>query len=288
VLEQWRRCISTGEPFEMEFPLRGADGAFRWFLTRVRPLRDAEGRIVRWFGSNTNIDERRRLDDFRDMFLGILGHDLRNPLSTILITARVLMLRANSPEEIRTLADRITRSGVRMQHMIEQLLDLTRARLTAGIAVNLSDVPADIVPLVTKIVDEVRAAHPQCAIQTHFDGHCAARIDADRLEQVISNLLTNAVTHGDKTRPIQVAAIAQSEAITLSVRNFGPAIDPAFLPLIFSPFARGEKPLGSSEGLGLGLYISERIVHAHGGTLTVQSSQQAGTQFTMLLPKQSP
>ena len=83
VVERWRHSIDSGEPFEMEYPLRGADGTFRWFLTRVEPLHDAGGRIVRWFGSNTNIDERRRNDDFRETFLGILGHDLRNPLSTI-------------------------------------------------------------------------------------------------------------------------------------------------------------------------------------------------------------
>jgi PAS domain S-box-containing protein len=286
VLEQWRHCIGTGEPFEMEFPLRGADGVFRWFLTRVRPLRDEGGRIIRWFGSNTNIDERRRLDDFRDMFLGILGHDLRNPLSTILTTTRLLTMRAHAPDDIRTLAERITRSGVRMQHMIEQLLDLTRARLTSGIPVSLSDAPLDIVPLVNKIVDEVRAAHPLCAIQMHFDGRCAAHIDADRFEQVISNLLINAVTYGDKARPIQFSMAARDDGIWLTVQNFGPPIDPSSLPLIFSPFARGEKSRGSSEGLGLGLYISERIIHAHGGTLSVQSSHQTGTQFTLHLPKQ--
>ena len=92
VIERWQHSIATGEPFEMEFPLRGADGVFRWFLTRVKPFKDDEGRIVRWFGSNTNIDERRRNDDFRETFVGVLGHDLRNPLNTVLMTSRVLTM----------------------------------------------------------------------------------------------------------------------------------------------------------------------------------------------------
>jgi PAS domain S-box-containing protein len=129
VIERWQHSIDTGEPFEMEFRLRGADGLLRWFLTRVRPLRDADAHIVRWFGSNTNIDDRRRNDDFKETFLGVVGHDLRNPLNTILTTSRVLMLREEVSAEIRKKLERVSASGLRMQRMIEQLLDMTRARL---------------------------------------------------------------------------------------------------------------------------------------------------------------
>ncbi len=158
VVTRWQRSIASGEAFEMEYPLRGANGAYRWFLTRVRPLHDANGRIVRWFGSNTDIDERRRNDDFRETFLGILGHDLRNPLGTILGTAQALEMRTDTPPEIRKHLERVTRSGLRMKRMIEQLLDLTRARLTSGIPVTQTPSPIDLAPLVAKIVDEVRAA----------------------------------------------------------------------------------------------------------------------------------
>jgi PAS domain S-box-containing protein len=287
VLKRWQHSVDTGEPFEMEFPLRGSDSLFRWFLTRVMPLHDAEGRIVRWFGSNTNIDERRRVDDFREMFLGVLGHDLRNPLSTILMTARALTIRKDTPGEIRPMADRISRSGVRMQRMIEQLLDLTRARLAAGIPVTLSRDEIDLAPLAARIVDEVRAAHPECMIDMRVDGLCALRIDPDRFEQVVANLLINAVTHGDKRMPIQVLLTSQPSSVTLSVQNQGPPIDPEFLPLLFNPFARPGSQRESSGGLGLGLYISERIVDAHGGKLAVQSSLDAGTRFDVILPRRS-
>jgi PAS domain S-box-containing protein len=285
VVERWQHSIDTGAPFEMEFPLRGADGAFRWFLTRVKPLHDAEGRIVRWFGSNTNIDERRRNDDFRETFLGILGHDLRNPLSTILTTAGVLVRREDTPAEVRKRIERVTSSGLRMKRMIEQLLDLTRARLTTGITLSLSAEEVDLAPIVIKIAEEIGAAQPRSSIDVRVGSGCTARIDPDRFEQVVSNLLGNAVTYGDPTRPIQVVLTSQRDVVRMTVQNFGTPIDPAFLPLLFNPFARGGKPRGASAGLGLGLYVSERIIDAHRGKLSVQSSQEAGTQFEVVLPR---
>jgi PAS domain S-box-containing protein len=286
VVERWRHSIDTGEPFEMEFPLRGADGEFRWFMTRVRPLHDSDGRIVRWFGSNTNIDERRRNDDFRETFLGILGHDLRNPLNTILMTAHLLEVHKDTSRESRKIVERVMRSGVRMRRMIEQLLDLTRARLTAGIPITIPAGEVDVSALVVRIVDEVRAAHPQTNIKVNVEGVCTARIDFDRIEQVVSNLLENAVTHGDREKGIRVEVTSQPDAIAMTVHNHGAPIDPTFLPQLFSPFARGERARGSSAGLGLGLYVSERIVAAHGGRLSVHSTLETGTQFEVVLPKQ--
>jgi PAS domain S-box-containing protein len=285
VVERWQHSIATGEPFEMEFPLRGADGLFHWFLTRVEPLHDAEGRLVRWFGSNTNIDDRRRSDDFREMFMGILGHDLRNPLHTVLTTAHVLTKRPDTPPEIRKRLLRVTSSGVRMQRMIDQLLDLTRARLADGIPVTLSAEPVDLAPLVSKIVDEVRIARPETSIKVRVEGSCAARIDPDRFEQVVSNLVGNAVAHGDTIQPINVVLTSSPQAVTMTVQNGGPPIAPEFMPLLFNPFARDEKLRGLSTGLGLGLYISERIIYAHHGRLSVQSSQEAGTCVEVILPK---
>jgi PAS domain S-box-containing protein len=285
VKERWQHSIDTGEPFEMEFPLRGADGVFRWFLTRVRPLRDAAGRIVRWFGSSTNIDERRRNEDFRETFVGILGHDLRNPLSTILTTSRVLTMLDTTPAAIKKRLERVTTSGVRIQRMIDQLLDLTRARLANGIPVRLSEHPIDLGPLVARIIDEVSTAKPHVSIQLQVDGDCSARVDADRFEQVVSNLVGNAVTHGDATRPIVVALAAQSTAVSMTVHNYGEPVPAEFLPLLFNPFARAEKPTGPSAGLGLGLYVSERIVDAHRGRLSVRSSAETGTRFEAILPR---
>jgi PAS domain S-box-containing protein len=287
VMEKWRHSLETGQPFEMEYPLRGADGTFRWFLTRVEALHDAGGRVVRWFGSNTDVDERHRNDDFRETFLGILGHDLRNPLSTVLTTAQVLERREDVSADLRRRIARITFSGQRMQRMISQLLDLTRARLTSGIPVTLSAEPIDLALVVGKIVDEVRAAHSDSAIELRSDGDCTAQIDPDRFEQVVSNLLENAVTHGDRSRPIEVVLRRQDRTLSMRIHNYGRPIGPDFLPLLFSPFTRGDKPQEGSAGLGLGLYVSERIVDAHHGKLSVQSTAEAGTTFEAILPRRT-
>lgn len=230
-------------------------------------------------------------DAFKEVFMGILGHDLRNPLNTILTTARLMTLRGELLPDSQKRIDRVIASGVRMQRMIEQILDMARDRLTTGIAISRT-AARDLVPLVGKIVEETRLAHPERRIELRSEGPCFASVDADRFEQVVSNLLGNAATHGEPTRPIvvQVAQVdgASEPEVSFSVRNYGTPIDPSFLPLLFDPFRRQRKPEGRSAGLGLGLYISERIVRAHGGTIRVESSEKEGTLFEAVIPRESP
>jgi hypothetical protein len=283
VAERWNRSLETGQPFEMEFPLRGADGAFQWFLTRVRPYRDSEGRVVRWFGTSTNIDERRRTDTFRDLFIGILGHDLRNPLNTIMMAARMMSMRGELSPENESMLARLIASGVRIQRMIDQLLDMTRARLAGGIPIARGG-EQDVVTIVMKIIDELRTVHPRRAIHLFADGPCAASVDADRIEQVVSNLVTNALAHGEPSKPVTVRVTEDDHAVRIGVHNQGDPIDPSFVPLLFNPFARKEQR-GRSDGLGLGLYIAERIVFMHGGKIEVESSPETGTRFDVTLPK---
>ncbi len=202
-------------------------------------------------------------DAFKEVFLGILGHDLRNPLNTILTTARLMTMRREVGPDSQKRLDRMVVSGERMQRMIEQLLDLTRARLAGGIPLVRTDA-VNLVPLVTKIVDEIRVAGLGCAIDLEVEGQCTARVDADRFEQVVSNLVGNAVAHGDPARSIRVLLAARPGATRLTVHNFGRPVDPEFIPLLFNPFARGGHLQARSDGLGLGLYIAERIVSAHG------------------------
>lgn len=221
-------------------------------------------------------------DAFKEVFLGMLGHDLRNPLNTVLTTARLMAIRQEIPAESRNRLDRIISSGVRMHRMIEQILDVTRARLASGIPV--TSTLQDIAPIVSKIVDEVQAANPTRTIDLRSAGTCTAYVDADRFEQVISNLLCNAIAHGDPTQPITVDVTSRETGACVGVHNRGEAIDAAFLPVLFDPWKR-EKPQAGSDGLGLGLYISERIVTACGGTIVVSSDNETGTRFEVNLPR---
>jgi signal transduction histidine kinase len=170
-----------------------------------------------------------------------------------------------------------------MRRMVDQILDVTRAKLSSGLPVERK-ADQDVVALVARIVEEVRAAHPERAIEFEIGGAVAASIDCDRLEQVVSNLLSNAVAHGDPARPIRVALSKRGRVTVLSVHNHGTPIDPAFMPLLFDAFKRAGKPQGRSDGLGLGLYISQCIVAAHGGKIEVASSSEFGTRFDVMLP----
>jgi PAS domain S-box-containing protein len=288
VRERWAKGIESEQAFELECPLRGRDGVFRWFLTRVRPLHEASGRITRWIGTNTDIDDRKREEGFRETILGILGHDLRNPLSAILTTARLMAKRDPGKPPNPAQVERIVRSGERMHRIIEQLLDLTRARIAGGIPVQRSPEPLALAPIVGRIVDEIRGAHPERTIDYHFDEGCAVRLDPDRFEQVVSNLVGNAVLHGDPQGRVTVVLESEqpSAQVSLHVHNDGEPIDAGILPLLFNPFAvTTSRRAGAGAGLGLGLYISERVVAAHGGVVKVRSTAHEGTRFTVSLPK---
>jgi signal transduction histidine kinase len=224
-----------------------------------------------------------RSDSFKEVFLGTFGHDLRNPLHTVLMTARLMTTYGELPPDTRKKVERIITSGVRMQRLIEQILDVARARLGDGIPIE-RDIQRDIGPLVARIVEETRAAHPGVTIELHTSP-CVASVDWDRFEQVVSNLLGNAVTHGDTTRPIRVDVAARGPHASVSVQNHGKAIEPAVIPRLFDPFMRASGAQGRTAGVGLGLYISERIVNGHGGKIEVESAERSGTRFEAIFPR---
>ncbi|HEY3746397.1 MAG TPA: ATP-binding protein, partial [Gemmatimonadaceae bacterium] len=159
--------------------------------------------------------------------------------------------------------------------------DVTRARLADGIPIQRGE-ECDLVPTVAKIVDEIRAAHPARKIHLSTT-RCMASFDGDRLEQVLSNLLANAVTHGDPVRRIRVEVEPRDEWARISVHNFGSPIDPNLLPHLFDPFRRAERK--PADGLGLGLYISERIIAGHVGKIEVRSTKAGGTRFEAMFPR---
>jgi signal transduction histidine kinase len=218
---------------------------------------------------------------FKEVFLGMLGHDLRGPLDTILTTLRGVLTQPELEQELRRKLFRVLSSSERMQRMVQQILDATRARLSAGIPLRLD--ANDLVPLIRDAVSDLRAAHHGREIELSLPENCCARIDPERFAQVLANLLNNAIVHGDPRRPICVSAQVSDAMLSVAVQNFG-AIDPQTLALLFDPWKRGVKPQAHSAGLGLGLYISQHLVRAHGGNITVESSASSGTRFEIRLP----
>lgn len=215
-----------------------------------------------------------------EMFVAILGHDLRSPLSTIMSGAQLLEAEYND-EQHRHVLPRMIRATARMDGMLRQMLDLTRARLGNGLVGTLA--PVEVQNLVQQAVDEVAISHPERAFLVEKQGNSLTAGDSERLLQAFSNLLVNAVTHGSPPSPVRVTVGGSETEVAVRVWNGG-AIDPDLLPILFEPF-RGRSAWSRSVGLGLGLYISHQIILGHGGSLDVTSNADDGTTFTARLPR---
>ena len=226
------------------------------------------------------------IDRSREMFIAILGHDLRTPIGAVMTASQFMLETGELEEPHLALTTRIYRSGKRMTQMVGDLLDFTRSRLGAGMPITPSEM--DLERAVVDAVEETRAAYPECIIEVETAGDLRGQWDAGRIGQVLANLLGNAVHHGAAKTTINVSARETADEVVLEVHNQGPVIPPDDLPELFSPFKRlrgGELPASPTGNLGLGLYIVERIVTAHGGTIGVASSAEEGTTFTIHLPR---
>lgn len=227
------------------------------------------------------LHERSETLRLNEMFTAVLGHDLRNPLGAILMAAQ-LLAHQTEDEAVRKTAERMRASGMRMSRMIEAMLDLARARLAGGIPVSLA--PADFGKVVERVVRESEISAPGRRIEYRHEGDLNGQCDADRLEQMASNLISNALQYGKKEEPVEVRLDgSHRDGILLSVANAG-SIPADVLPKIFDPFRGGQRKPGQNEGLGLGLYIVQQIVHAHGGSIEVDS-KDGRTVFRVTIPR---
>jgi signal transduction histidine kinase len=229
-----------------------------------------------------------RVEQAKETFIAILGHDLRLPLGAISTSAAFLLESGALEEPHRTLVIRIGNSAARTVAMVGELLDFTRSRLGGGIPVVRKD--TDLAQIVREAVDEVRAAYPGTGIVVDSVGEQRGRWDAARLAQALGNLIGNAVQHGRDGAPVTVEVRGDAEQLIVAVHNGGVIIAPAELDGIFNPMkARKDVPpadRGPTGSLGLGLYIAERIVVAHDGHIAVESLEGRGTTFTVFLPRQ--
>jgi signal transduction histidine kinase len=223
-----------------------------------------------------------KTDLYRDQFIGILSHDLRSPLSAITAGAALLAASASDDQRQARVAARILNSAQRMGRMIADLLDLTRTRL--GGAMPLKRVPVDLQQLCDEAVLEVQAAHPHVVVHFGVSGNVTGEWDPDRLAQVVSNLLGNAIQHGGGGPITLKADGAERDVVTISVHNDGTPIPAAVQASVFEPLARAESD-DVTHSIGLGLFIARTIVAGHGGEIRLRSAHGLGTTFEVLLPR---
>lgn len=272
----WSLAVTTSQPYLCEHRIATADG-YRSVVSRAVPI-VVDGLVREWLGMMTDITDRVRIEEAKEEFIGILGHDLRTPLSAISLGAEAFR---ELPEPYAHVAVQMLRSVHRMDVMIRDVMDFTRSRLGGGIPVVMG--PCDLGDLAREVTAEIRQAHPRRDIRCEVSGELAGACDTARSEQVFSNLLGNAVAHG--ADPICLTVTGDGEDVVICVRNRGTPIPAHVLPRLFEPFSRGYSSSGRGKGLGLGLYIVHQIVSAHGGTISITSTAAAGTEVVIRWPR---
>ncbi len=290
-----RRVLETGEAVlnvESRVERASSLGDLRHLTSSYYPVRDPDGSIEAIGVVVTDITERTRTERelredaaFRERFVGILGHDLRTPLSAVMVGTTLLLRQEGlAPPQARVVR-RIAESARRMERMVGDLLDFTRSRHRAGIPV--SPQPMDLHELCGAVIDEIHLTYPDRNVEIATRGDGRGTWDPDRIAQLVSNLVVNALDYSPAGTPVRLTVAGNDDSVFISVHNLGAPIPPEAQATLFDPFRRGMHDAMTarpSRGLGLGLFIVAQIVKAHGGSIEVRSGAE-GTSFNATLPR---
>ena len=307
IIERWKRALVTGEPWEDTIPLRGKDGRFRRFLSRALPLRDAAGTIVRWFGTNTDIEVQKQAEGeierllrqaeaakadaeaanrMKDEFLAVVSHELRTPLNAIVGWAVILRAGAVDRDDLAEGLETIHRNANMQAQLIEDLLDVSR--IISG-TLRLDVQRVNLAEVIEAAIAAVTPAAQAKGIRTEkVLDPLAGPVSGDpaRLQQVVWNLLSNAVKFTPRGGKVQVLLERVNSHVEISVIDTGQGIGPEFLPHVFERFRQADSTTTRRfGGLGLGLAIVKQLVEMHGGSVRAKSPGEGeGSTFVVHLP----
>jgi PAS domain S-box-containing protein len=309
VAQAWPEALRTGQPYEIEYPLRRRDGELRWHLGRALPIRDASGKIVRWFGTNTDIHDRKQTEEalaasleaeqqaraqsevtsrMKDEFLATLSHELRTPLNAILGWSHMMRRENVTPQQLARGADVIERNARSQAQIIEDLLDMS-AIISGKVRLDVSE-RLDLPAIVAAAIETTRPAADakRITVQARVESLERLRIggDPNRLQQVIWNLLSNAIKFTPDGGRVSVSVARVKDRVEISVADTGEGIGADFLPFVFDRFRQADATTTRRHGgLGLGLSIVKQLVELHGGKVRVESEGRGkGATFWVTLP----
>jgi PAS domain S-box-containing protein len=310
-MDRWRYSLESGEPFSIEHRMRRHDGMYRWHITRAKPMRDDKGKIVRWFGSSTDIHDSKislqreheltiqavtlskqrekllALNASKDEFISLASHQLRTP-ATVVKQYLHLILDGYAGDINPSAMEMIAKANASNERQIEIVDDLLRvARLDAGKIV-LDKNMVNIVPLVQEVANELHAIYDERNQQltiTYSEPGISTSLDQPRIKMVLENLLDNASKYSPHGKTVRVAIKKDNGDVTIAIKDQGVGIKQKDIPKLFQKFSRLANPLSVSVGgTGLGLYWAKRVVELHNGTIEVESSYGEGSEFSVILP----
>jgi light-regulated signal transduction histidine kinase (bacteriophytochrome) len=291
VLDRWKGSIATGQPFDMVFPLRGADGAFRPFLTRVQPVKDENGNVVRWFGTNTDITEQMsneenlaRSNAELQQFAYVASHDLQEPLRMVISYTGLLNKKHGGElsEEAKHYMEYVNEGAERMRELVNDLLQYSR--------IDSQSEPFTLVDMnlvANKVVSSLKIAIEECKAEVVIESLPVVMADETQMSQLLQNLISNAIKfRGPEAPRVEVASWEGAREWTISVKDNGIGIAPKYQDKLFQMFQRlhnrDEYP-----GTGIGLAIAKKIVERHGGRIWLDSDGKTGSTFFFTMPKVS-
>jgi len=281
-MKVWKECIEKQQSFESEYRIkRWIDGAYRWHLVKGEPFKDEIGNIVAWFGTATDIEDQRRELERKDEFISVASHELKTPLTSLKGYLHLIESEEYLTDETRSFISKGNISVKKLQHLIRDLLDVSKIK--AG-RLEFSMSPLNLTELIHSCIENNTYMFPSYVIKEEAAEDVFVMGNEERLEQVVMNLLNNAVKYSPGNKNIIVRVEKNETSAIVSVIDFGIGLSVSDQKRIFERFYRAESNKVSISGLGIGLYISSQIVKEHNGQMTVNSKLTEGSEFSFLLP----
>ncbi len=281
-VQAWNEAVQNKTNFYFEYRIkRAADGQFRWHLANGTPLKDEAGNVITWFGTSTDIEDQRKELDKKDEFISVASHELRTPLTSLKGYIQLMGAQKDLPEPVYQYIHKASSSMVKLQNLINDLLDMSKIQAGklkfATEVINLSD-------HLNAWIENSKHIYSSFSIKKEIAADLFVQGNADRLEQVVMNLVNNAVKYSPDKNEIIVRAVKDEDNVTVSVTDFGIGLSEADKRRIFERFFRVDSESSLTSGLGIGLYISSEVIREHKGTIGVESELNKGAIFSFSLP----
>jgi two-component system phosphate regulon sensor histidine kinase PhoR len=279
---EWRKAVKEKKKYEQEFRFkRISDGAYRWHYAQAIPFKDENGIITAWIGTNIDIDDQKRELDKKDEFISMASHELKTPLTSLKGYIQLMEFQNDLPESTRLFVSKATASVNKLQHLIDELLDASKIR--AG-KLKVSKHELNLSDLVSTCVENSQYMYPSFNITREVQDGIFVNGNDERLEQVLMNLINNAVKYSPNNKSIIVRAQKDSLSALVSVVDFGIGMTKSDQKMVFERFYRANGHDPTTPGLGMGLYISAAIIKEHNGSIRVRSKLNEGSIFSFSLP----